>query len=71
MKDPPDGIVPRTFALVTSHASADMVGLREHMSPILDQADWATWLGEVDGDRAAPVHPASDGALAGRGDAQG
>jgi putative SOS response-associated peptidase YedK len=59
----PDGTVLRTFAIITISANADMMGLHDRMPVILDQPDWAAWLGEVEGDPGTLLRPAPDGTL--------
>jgi putative SOS response-associated peptidase YedK len=56
-----DGTVLRTFAIITTNANADMIGLHDRTPVILDQADWPAWLGK--GDRAALLRLAPDGTL--------
>jgi len=60
----PDGAVVRSFAIVTTTASADVAAVHDRMPAILAAPDWATWLGETEGDPAALLHPAPDGTLA-------
>ncbi len=59
----PSGDVLRTFIIVTTSANADMEGLHDRMPVILEATDWPTWLGKVEGDPAALMHPAPDGTL--------
>ena len=59
----PDGAVERTFAIVTAHASLDVAGLHDRMPVIVEPEDWPVWLGEVDGDPAALLHPPAEGTL--------
>jgi putative SOS response-associated peptidase YedK len=41
----------------------EMAELHDRMPVILEQADWPVWLGELEGDHAALLRPASDGLL--------
>jgi hypothetical protein len=56
----PDGMVTRTFAIITAEANEMIVKLHNRMPVILELDDWPTWLGEVEGDPAALVRPADD-----------
>lgn len=59
----PDGTVLRTFAMVTTAAGPDMAELHDRMPAILEPADWPAWLGELDADPAALLHPSPEGTL--------
>jgi putative SOS response-associated peptidase YedK len=59
----PDGEVLRTFAILTTSANGTMSQLHERMPVILEPDDWPIWLGEVEGDAPALMHPASDDVL--------
>jgi putative SOS response-associated peptidase YedK len=54
-----DGSVLRTFTIVTTNANAELLALHERMPVILEPADWPTWLGEAEGDRAALLRPSA------------
>jgi putative SOS response-associated peptidase YedK len=59
----PDGEVLRTFAILTTSANGTMSQLHERMPVILEPRDWPVWLGELEGDAPALMHPAADGVL--------
>jgi len=59
----PDETVTRSFTITTSAPNAEMAELHDRMPVVLEQADWPVWLGELDGDHAALLRPASDGLL--------
>jgi putative SOS response-associated peptidase YedK len=59
----PNGLVERTFAIVTTDANADMADLHERMPVIIEPEDWPKWLGEVETDPALLLHPAPRGTL--------
>ena len=59
----PDGDVLRSFAIVTTSASAEMAVLHERMPVILEKADWAGWLGETESDPVALLRPSAPGVL--------
>jgi putative SOS response-associated peptidase YedK len=59
----PDGMVTRSFAIITTAANAEIAGLHDRMPVILDPADWPVWLGEAAGDPASLLHPPPDGTL--------
>jgi putative SOS response-associated peptidase YedK len=58
-----DGDILRTFAIVTTTANAQMAVLHERMPVILEKADWAGWLGEVEVDPATLLRPSTEGIL--------
>jgi len=55
----PDGEVTRSFAVVTTTAAPALHFLHERMPVILEEADWAAWLGEAPGDPAALMRPSN------------
>lgn len=55
----PDGVVVRTYAIVTIDANDTMRPLHARMPVILEPADWPLWLGEAEGDPASLLHPAT------------
>ena len=57
-----DGTVIRSFTIVTTEANEALRHLHERMPVVLEEADWAVWLGEkAEGSRAADpaglIHP--------------
>jgi putative SOS response-associated peptidase YedK len=61
-KSPEDEIV-RTFAILTTAANGTMQALHDRMPVILEEPDWATWLGEEQGDPKALMAPAPNDIL--------
>ncbi|MBV9757351.1 MAG: SOS response-associated peptidase [Alphaproteobacteria bacterium] len=59
----PNGLVERSFAIVTTGANADMADLHERMPVIVAPEDWPKWLGEVATDPALLLHPPPSGTL--------
>ena len=59
----PDGTVLRTFTIITINANETVGELHNRMPVILEQQDWPTWLGEVEGDPATLLRPADDDVL--------
>ena len=59
----PEGDILRSFAIVTTSASAQMAVLHERMPVILEAPDWPVWLGEQPGDAASLMRPAPEGTL--------
>ena len=59
----PEGEVVRSFAIITTAANREMVGIHNRMPLVLEAADWPTWLGEEPGEAAALLRPAPDGTL--------
>jgi len=52
-----DGTVLRTFTIVTTNANTLLRPIHERMPVILEQQDWPTWLGELEGGAAALLRP--------------
>lgn len=59
----PDGQVVRSFAIVTTAANPDVADLHNRMPLIVEPADWPAWLGEVETDPTALLHPSPAGTL--------
>jgi putative SOS response-associated peptidase YedK len=59
----PDRTITRSFTIVTTDAGSDVAALHERQPVVLEPADWPLWLGEVEGDRAALLHPSPPGTL--------
>jgi putative SOS response-associated peptidase YedK len=59
----PDGEIMRTFAIITTTANARMAMLHERMPVILEQPDWAAWLGEADAEPATLLHSSPENVL--------
>jgi putative SOS response-associated peptidase YedK len=59
----PDETITRSFTILTTAPNAEMAELHDRMPVILEQQDWPTWLGEVEGDHAALLRPAPNGLL--------
>ena len=59
----PDQAVTRSFTILTTTPNAEMAELHDRMPVILEQQDWPTWLGEVEGDHVALLRSAPDGLL--------
>jgi len=59
----PDGTLTRTFTIVTTNANAMMAALHDRMPVIVEQKDWLTWLGEVEGDPATLMRSADEDVL--------
>ncbi len=59
----PSGEVLRSFAIITTAASADMAWLHERMPQIVEPADWPLWLGETQGDYTGLMRPAAHGTV--------
>ncbi len=57
------GKVIRSFSIITTESNKVMAPIHDRMPLIIDQADWPTWLGEVEGDLAALLGPAPDDLL--------
>ena len=59
----PDGQVVRSFAIVTTAANPDIAELHDRMPLIVEPDDWPAWLGEVEADASALLHPSAAGTL--------
>jgi putative SOS response-associated peptidase YedK len=58
-----NGLVERTFAIITTGANADMADLHDRMPVIVEPKDWPKWLGEIEADLAPLLHPPPLGTL--------
>jgi len=58
-----DGTVTRSFAIVTTAASAEMAELHDRMPVILEPPDWPVWLGEARGRSGVPAASVAGGTL--------
>jgi putative SOS response-associated peptidase YedK len=52
-----DGTVVRSFTIVTTHANPALESIHPRMPVIVEPPDWPAWLGEVEADVAALLHP--------------
>ncbi len=59
----PRGEVLRSFTIITTTANATLRPLHERMPVVLEADEWATWLGEADGDPVTLLRPAADDML--------
>lgn len=59
----PTGEVLRTFAILTTVANGIMSSLHGRMPVIVEEEDWATWLGETDVDPLDLMRPAAEDVL--------
>ena len=58
----PDGVVLRTYCIITVEAQGAVAGIHDRMPLVLEAQDWPVWLGEVVGDPATLLRP-RDGEL--------
>jgi putative SOS response-associated peptidase YedK len=58
-----DGEVLRSYTIVTTTANATLRPLHERMPVVLEQADWAAWLGETEADPLGLLRPAAEDVL--------
>jgi putative SOS response-associated peptidase YedK len=59
----PDGIILRTFVIITTNANTVMADIHDRMPVIIEQSDWPVWLGGAEGDVPALHRPAADEVL--------
>ena len=59
----PDEAITRTFTIVTTEASTDVVELYNRMPVILEPEDWPAWLGEAEANPWTLLQPARAGTL--------
>jgi putative SOS response-associated peptidase YedK len=59
----PDGEVLRSFVIITTAANATLHPLHARMPVVLEEADWAGWLGEAPADALALLRPAAEDIL--------
>lgn len=58
-----DGTVIRSFVILTSAANGFMAPIHDRMPVIVEQRDWAAWLGETEDDPAPLAHPSDEETL--------
>lgn len=60
----PDGVTTsRTFTIITTNANSTVAELHDRMPVIVEQKDWPTWLGGVEGSPVELLRPAADDLL--------
>jgi putative SOS response-associated peptidase YedK len=59
----PDGDILQTFATMTTDANRQLATIQDRMPVIIEQEDWALWLGEAEGDVTALLRPAPEHVL--------
>ena len=59
----PDGEIERTYCIITTAAIGAMAEIHDRMPLVLDEPDWAVWLGEVPGDPMTLLHPSANDVL--------
>jgi putative SOS response-associated peptidase YedK len=52
-----DGEIERSYCIITVRATGAVAEIHDRMPLVLDEPDWAVWLGEVPGDPAALLCP--------------
>ena len=57
----PDGVVLRSFTILTTAACTALEHLHERMPVVLERADWPLWLGEDDGPYRELMRPSAAG----------
>lgn len=61
--DPDTGVQLRTFAIVTTRANDEMSDIQHRMPVVVEESDWALWLGETPGNPALLIWPLRSGVL--------
>ncbi|GGF18049.1 hypothetical protein GCM10011611_24860 [Aliidongia dinghuensis] len=59
----PNGLITRTYCIITTAANAMISEFHDRMPVILEKADCPIWLGERPGDPSSLLRPASPGLL--------
>lgn len=59
----PDGQIERTYCIITIEATGVVAAIHDRMPLVLEQDDWALWLGETPGDHTILLHPVADDKL--------
>jgi putative SOS response-associated peptidase YedK len=59
----PDGEIERTYCIITVPATGAVAQIHDRIPVVLDEPDWAVWLGEAPGDPAALLRPSADDGL--------
>ncbi len=57
----PDGMVLRTYTILTTTACPALAHLHERMPVVLEPADWPLWLGEAEGPYRELMRPSDPG----------
>ena len=57
----PDGVVVRSYTIVTTEANATLRPLHERMPVVLEPVDWPLWLGQTEGDPGSLLRPSAAG----------
>jgi putative SOS response-associated peptidase YedK len=58
-----DGEITRTYCIITIPAVAAIAEIHDRMPLVLDEPDWAVWLGEAPGDPMSLLRPPADDVL--------
>jgi putative SOS response-associated peptidase YedK len=58
-----NGEILRTYCIITIEAAGAVAEIHDRMPLVLDEADWAVWLGEVPRDPAALLRAPADDVL--------
>lgn len=53
----PDGQIVRTYCIITVAAAGAVAEIHDRMPLVLEEPDWAVWLGEAAGDPTALLQP--------------
>jgi len=59
----PDGVIDRTYCIITTEADALIAPFHDRMLVVLEKADWPVWLGEQPGDPSLLLRPPAPGIL--------
>jgi putative SOS response-associated peptidase YedK len=60
----PGGEVVRTYCIITVGATGAIAEIHDRMPLVIDERDWAVWLGEAPGDPTILLRPITDDVLA-------
>ena len=59
----PDREIVRTYCIITVEANGTVAPIHDRMPLVLDEEDWAVWLGETPGNPEALLHAPADDVL--------
>ncbi len=59
----PDGTITQTFTIITTNANTTLRHIHDRMPVVIEQKDWAIWLGEIEGSPTSLLRPADEHVL--------
>ena len=59
----PSGEIIRSFAIITTTANALLAPVHDRMPVVVEETDWPAWLGEIEANPKALLHPSPENTL--------